>query len=77
MHLATAERQTRLEALRAAEGFDGIDAMLEAAAIDSVSPAICITCSYTCEMEPDQERGYCDHCGANTVVSALVLAGII
>ena len=34
-------------------------------------------CDYTTEMEPDQEEGYCEACGGNTVVSALVLAGII
>lgn len=77
MHLAAAERQTKLEALRSTEGFDTVDAMLEAAAIDSVSPAICIHCNHTSEMEPDQDRGYCENCSGNTVVSALVLAGII
>ena len=34
-------------------------------------------CSYITEMEPDQDRGYCEACGGNTVVSALVLAGLI
>jgi len=49
---------------------------------DSVSPAICCNpentdCDYTAEMEPDQDRGWCEECNANTVVSALVLAGLI
>ena len=34
-------------------------------------------CDYTTEMEPDQEKGYCEACGGNTVVSVLVLAGLI
>ena len=33
--------------------------------------------NYTAEMEPDQEQGYCESCSTNTVVSALVLAGLI
>ena len=52
---------------------------MEAAALDSVSPAICMTegCDYTCEMEPDQDRGWCEVCGTNTMKSALILAGVI
>jgi hypothetical protein len=34
-------------------------------------------CNYTAKMEPDQTEGYCEACGGNTVVSALVLAGFI
>ena len=77
MNLSSTDSQTKLGALRDSEGFDSIDAMLEAATFDSVSPAICTECDYTCEMEPDQDRGYCEICGQNTVVSALILAGII
>ena len=69
----------KLDALCTIEGFDTIDALLSATVIDSVSPAICMTdgCTYTCEMEPDQDRGWCEVCGTNTVKSALVLAGVI
>jgi len=44
-----------------------------------VSPAICMNdgCDYTAEMEPDQDRGWCEACGTNTVASALILAGLI
>jgi hypothetical protein len=28
-------------------------------------------------MEPDQRRGWCDECRANTMKSALILAGVI
>lgn len=77
MHLSESERQAHLRALAEAEGFPSADAMLEASVIDSVAPAICVTCGLTSEMEPDQERGYCEGCGQNTVVSAWILAGLI
>jgi hypothetical protein len=61
------------------EGFDSLDDLLQAAATDSVCAAICMTegCEYTTEMEPDQDQGFCEGCGGNTVTSALVLAGLI
>lgn len=77
MNLAHIDTVAKLETLRAAEGFGTVDAMLEPAAFDSASPAVCIDCDHTSEMEPDQDRGYCENCGQNTVVSALILAGII
>ena len=72
-------RRAKLDQLIELEGCAGLDELLEAAALDSVSPAICTNdgCNYTAEMEPDQEQGYCEFCGTNTVVSALVLAGLI
>jgi hypothetical protein len=53
--------------------------MLEASVTDSVAPAICTEpeCDHTTEMEPDQDGGYCEACGKNSVASALVLAGLI
>jgi hypothetical protein len=77
MNLSETDRQAKLEKLRAAEGFESVEAMLEAATFDGVSPAICTNCDYTCEMEPDQDRGWCENCGQNTVVSALILVGLI
>ena len=79
MHLQQQERETKLAALCAAEGFENVLAMLEAATFDSVSPGICTKpeCDGTIEVEPDQDRGWCPVCGGNTVASALVLAGII
>jgi hypothetical protein len=61
------------------EGFESLDDLLQSAATDSVCPAICMTegCDYTTEMEPDQDQGFCEACGGNTVTSALVLAGFI
>src|SRR5437868_11847269 len=58
------------------EGFNNVEDVLYAAVSDSVCPAICMTegCDYTAEMEPDQTEGYCEVCGGNTMMSALVLA---
>ena len=56
-----------------------IDEMLGEAVFDGVSPGICINdgCDYTTDVEPDQNRGWCEICQTNTVQSALVLAGMI
>ncbi len=61
------------------EGFKRVEDLLKASVVDSICPAICMTegCDYTTEMEPDQDAGYCEACGGNTVTSALVLAGLI
>ena len=71
--------QSKLDALVDIEGFASLDELLQSAVADSVSPGICInpSCSFTCETEPDQDAGWCDECGANSVKSALVLANLI
>jgi hypothetical protein len=74
-------RRAKLARLCEIEGFETQEALFGAAASDSV-PAICCNpenpdCDYTAEMEPDQNRGWCEECGANTLVGALVLGGII
>jgi hypothetical protein len=53
--------------------------LFAAALMDVVCPAICMTegCDHTAEMEPDQREGYCEACGGQTMVSGLVLAGLI
>jgi hypothetical protein len=77
--LSQGERRRKLRELAADGGHASVVEMLKAFVTDSVSPAICTDpdCSYTTEMEPDQDRGYCEVCGKNTVASALVLAGLI
>jgi hypothetical protein len=77
--IALSHKAAKLMKLCDIEGFDILDDLLQAAATDSVCPAICMTegCDYTTEMEPDQDAGYCEACGGNTVTSALVLAGLI
>jgi len=77
--IALSNKAAKLMVLCDLEGFRSLDDLLQAAATDSVCPAICMTegCNYTTEMEPDQDRGYCESCGGNTMASALVLAGLI
>jgi hypothetical protein len=79
MHLSAQVRQEKLAKLLAAEGFETLEEMAQAVLSDSVSPAICIEpgCDHVAEMEPDQDAGYCEVCGKNTVVAALVLAELI
>ncbi len=77
--LSTEERKAKLQRLTELEGYEDVEALLEAAAFDSVSPGICVgaECEYTCEVEPDQDAGYCEECGGQTVQSALVLAELV
>jgi hypothetical protein len=79
MALSKNVRQAKLRTLVEIEGYSSLNDLLQATITDSVSPAICVTvgCDYTCGMEPDQDRGWCESCGNNTVQSALILAGII
>lgn len=77
--MSNAQRQAKLKKLVQSEGFETVEALLEAVVCDSVSPAICMQqgCSYTTSMEPDQRAGYCEICGTNSVVAALALAGYV
>lgn len=67
---------TLLEQLAKDWGYtDPLD-MIEDYIYDGVNPGIC-PCGYSTEVEPDQERGWCECCGTNTVKSASILAGVI
>ena len=77
--IALSNKAAKLMRLCELEGFRNIEEILFASITDSVCPSICMTegCDYTAEMEPDQDQGYCEACGGNTVASALVLADLI
>jgi hypothetical protein len=79
MNLSIPDAEDKLKKLSENEGFDTVIAMLEEATFDSVSPGICTKpgCGYSTEVEPDQDRGWCESCNEGTVASALVLAGMI
>ena len=79
MSLVLTEKAKKLMKLCEIEGCENPHDLLQAVIADSVCPAICMTegCDYTAEMEPDQDTGYCEVCGGNTMMSALVLAGLI
>jgi hypothetical protein len=72
-------RRSKLVTLAAIEGFETTDALIAASATDSISPGICIRsdCDYTTEVEPGQDRGWCEACAQQTIASALILAGLI
>jgi len=65
-----------IEELGEAYGMD-INEMCMQSLTDGVSPAICTVCGYTTDMEPDQDRGWCDECKKNTMKSCLILIGAI
>ncbi len=50
-------------------------------AMESVVPAICtsLDCEgeYSEELEPDCDGGFCNYCGQSSMVSCMVLAGVI
>jgi hypothetical protein len=73
------DRSAKLAKLVEIGGYDSADELLEAVFSDAVSPAICMREGYdfTCEMEPDQDAGYCEECHTNTMKAAPVLAGIV
>lgn len=78
--IVLSNKALKLMKLCEAEGFKQLDDLLLLAALaDSMCPAICMTegCDYTTEMESDQDQGFCEACGGNTVASVLVLAGLI
>jgi hypothetical protein len=72
-------REDKLAKLLEIEGYERIEDLIEAVFSDAVSPAICMNedCNFTCEMEPDQDAGYCEECHTNTMTAAPILAGII
>jgi hypothetical protein len=69
----------KLARLVEVEGYDSADELMGAMFSDAVSPAICMNegCNFTCEMEPDQDAGWCEECRTNTMKAAPVLAGLI
>ncbi|MEY9748819.1 hypothetical protein ABIF65_008193 [Bradyrhizobium japonicum] len=78
-HISLAHRVQKLVTLCDQRGFQDLDDLLLAALLNEASPAICMTegCNKTADMEPDQDQGFCEACGGKTVVSALVLAGLV
>ena len=79
MSIVLSNKGAKLMKLCEAEGFKTFAQLLRHVGSNSVCPAICMTegCDHTADMEPDQEEGYCEACGGKTVMSALVLAGLI
>lgn len=77
--IVLSSRAAKLMALCEKEGFKNLPQLVRHVAGDSLCPAICMAegCDHTGEMELDQREGYCEACGGNTMMSALVLAELI
>jgi hypothetical protein len=65
-------RKAKLAKLIEIECYDSVEDLMGAVFSDSVSPAICMNagCNFTCEMQPDQDAGYCEECHTNTMKAA-------
>ncbi len=72
-------RKDKLRKIIEIEGFADELALMQAGLFDAVCTAICMNpdCSYTEELEPDQREGWCPECHTNSMVSGLVLVGLI
>jgi hypothetical protein len=79
MRISPAQREAKLAKLMEIEGYDNFEELAQVILSDSVSPAICMNedCNFTCEMEPDQDAGYCEKRRTNSMHAALILAGLI
>jgi len=75
--MSESDRLAKLRKLAEFEGFDDPMELVRSAIFDGVSPGICVVCDATAEVEPDQDRGYCENCREGFIVAAPVLAGII
>jgi hypothetical protein len=77
--IVLSNKGAKLMKLCQAEGLEGIDDLMALSVCDSLCPAICMTegCDHVAQMESDQEEGYCEACGGNTMTSVLVLAEMI
>jgi hypothetical protein len=70
---------SKLQTLTTDWGYQAPEDLIEDYMFDGLMPAICINegCDYSTEYEPDQDQGWCESCGTNTVQSATILAGVI
>jgi hypothetical protein len=71
--------EIKLDMLAEAEGYNDPLDMCRDAMMDGTCPGICMNadCDATFNYEPDQDKGFCEECGTNTVKSGLLLAGLI
>ena len=78
-NIVLSAKAAKLMTICEAEGFATVDDLLILWVVDSLCPAICMRegCDYIDRLESDQAEGYCEKCGGNTMVSVLVLVGLI
>ena len=72
-------KQKKIETLVKHWGFKSEKEYIEGSMFSSIVGGICNNpdCDYTTDVEPDQDRGYCEICGTRTVKSGLILTGIL
>lgn len=58
-------------------GLADMHELLEYCCFDSVVVGACKRCGHTTEVEPDCVDGWCEVCDCGSVVSVLILAGLI
>jgi hypothetical protein len=60
-------------------GYDDEFELFETAIMATLCPAICIRerCDNMEDLDPDQNQGWCSKCKTNTMVSVLLLGGLI
>ena len=77
--MALTQKATKLLTLLKSSGYESLEDFVKVSTADNMCPAICMAegCDYVTEMESDQDEGYCEACGGNTVTSALMLADLI
>ena len=75
--MATSNSKARQ--LAEAYGYEDPMDLLEETGMDGAQPGICMAvgCDYTTDVEPDQNRGYCEVCEKQTVASISILLGVI
>ena len=71
--------RNKLEDLLTIESFKDQDSFIEEYHMSETVPGICMSpsCDYTTLVEPDQSAGWCEDCERNSVISGLILAGVI
>jgi hypothetical protein len=74
----TTSKRDKIKELEDQMGCSDLE-MLNEALMDGVAMGICMNegCDYTTEVEPDQDRGWCEACETNTVSSICILKGVI
>lgn len=81
MHRSSADKQAKLAKLLEIEGLESIDDLARESTFGDRpgAPSICMNegCDYTADTEPDQAHGYREECRTNSMVSGIILTGLI
>lgn len=71
-------KRKKVQILVDESGLDSLS-LLEEYQLEGLVPCICMKpeCDYWTELEPDQRAGWCEECDDTTLMSLLVLVGIL